>query len=132
MNRSDKGHFDEAKKWIERGLGLDARNEKLGALKIKIAQQEEIRKLVENYYQQASRKNNRGEYEESRALSEKVDLALKKRQQIENYYQLALSKVNKKAYEAAKVWIDKGLSLAPSHKKITGFEKANKPNSRYI
>ncbi|TGO02897.1 hypothetical protein PN36_16930 [Candidatus Thiomargarita nelsonii] len=127
LNRSDKGDFDEAKKWIERGLGLDANNKKLGALKIKIAQEEEIRKLVENYYQQATRQNNRGEYEESRALiqhglslnpsheklralSKKVELALKKRQQIENFYQLALAKVNKKAYEAAR----------------------DKPNSRYI
>jgi len=140
LNRSDKGDFDEAKKWIERGLGLDANNKKLGALKIKIAQEEEIRKLVENYYQQALSQNNRGEYEKSRALiqqglslnpsheklralSEKVDLALKKRQQIENYYQLALTKVNKKAYEAAKVWIDKGLSLAPSHKKLQALKR---------
>ncbi|MEN8216068.1 MAG: SUMF1/EgtB/PvdO family nonheme iron enzyme [Pseudomonadota bacterium] len=140
LNRSDRGHFDEAKKWIERGLGLDANHEKLGALKIKLAQEEEIRKLVENDYQQAARKNNRGEYQESmaliqhglslnpsheklRALSEKVELALKKRQQIESFYQLALAKVNKKAYEAAMVWIDKGLSLDRSHKKLQALKK---------
>ncbi|TGO02608.1 hypothetical protein PN36_22185 [Candidatus Thiomargarita nelsonii] len=140
LKSQDKGDFDEAKKWIERGLGLDATNKKLGALKIKIAQAEEIRKGVENYYQQATRKNNRGEYEESRALiqhglslnptheklralSEKVELALKKRQQIENFYQLALTKVNKKAYEAARIWIDKGLSLDPSHKKLQALKR---------
>jgi len=140
LTSKDKGDFDEAKKWIEKGLGLDANHEKLGALKIKIAREEEIRKLVENYYQQALSKNNRGDYEESialiqqglslnpshenlRALSEKVELALKKRQEIENYYQLALAKVNKKAYEAARIWIDKGLSLDRSHKKLQALKK---------
>jgi formylglycine-generating enzyme required for sulfatase activity/serine/threonine protein kinase len=131
---------EEAKKWIEKGLSLDASHEKLGALKIKIAQEEEIRKLVDNYYQQALSKENRGEYEESmalieqglslnpsheklRALFEKVGLRLKKLEEIENYYQLALAKVNKKAYEAAKVWIDKGLSLEPSDKKLQALKK---------
>jgi formylglycine-generating enzyme required for sulfatase activity len=146
----EKGDFDEAKKWIERGLSLDASNGKLRALKIKIALEEEIKKLVENYYQQALSKDNRGEYQESmaliqhglslnptheklRALSEKVGLALKKRQEIDNYYQLALAKVNKKAYEAAMVWIDKGLSLEPSHKKLQALKRQiSRTGTQYI